>query len=198
MGKVDENKKLKREALLESAYMLFTTKGFAKTSISDIVENAGVAKGTFYLYFHSKYDIRNKLIAYKSNEIFMKAEQAVGAPDNHNPEEHIVGVIDHILNQLIENPVLLKFIAKNLSFGIFKNVAAEATDDNYFYKLYQSRMQEYSEIYEEPQIMMYFVIELISSTCYGAVLYQEPVGINELKPYLLRAVRQIMEAHRLP
>lgn len=51
MGKVDENKKQKREALLNTAYELFTTKGTNATAISDIVRQAGVAKGTFYLYF---------------------------------------------------------------------------------------------------------------------------------------------------
>ncbi len=58
-SKIDKNKQLKRQSLLETAFMLFTTKGIHKTSISDIVENAGVAKGTFYLYFKDKYDIRN-------------------------------------------------------------------------------------------------------------------------------------------
>ena len=51
-------------------FELFTTSGFNKTSISDISKNAGVGKGTFYLYFRDKYDIRNKLIAHKSNELF--------------------------------------------------------------------------------------------------------------------------------
>ena len=57
MGKVDENKKKKKEALFNTAYELFTTKGINATAISDIVEKAGVAKGTFYLYFKDKYDI---------------------------------------------------------------------------------------------------------------------------------------------
>ena len=39
MGKVDDNKRQKRERLLNKAYELFTTKGFTNTSISDIVEN---------------------------------------------------------------------------------------------------------------------------------------------------------------
>ena len=51
MSKVDENKQQKRESLLDSAFQLFIEHGFSKTSISDIVHNAGVAKGTFYLYF---------------------------------------------------------------------------------------------------------------------------------------------------
>mgnify|MGYP002228847532 CR=1 FL=1 len=59
MGKIDNNKQMKRESLLDSAFSLFIDNGFNKTSISDIVNNAGVAKGTFYLYFKDKYDIRN-------------------------------------------------------------------------------------------------------------------------------------------
>lgn len=40
MKKVEQNKMLKKEALLESAYELFTTLGFHKTSISDIASGA--------------------------------------------------------------------------------------------------------------------------------------------------------------
>lgn len=47
MGKVDENKKQKREALLNTAYELFTTKGTNATAISDIVRKAGVQRGHF-------------------------------------------------------------------------------------------------------------------------------------------------------
>ena len=54
MKKVELNKKKKQDALLNTAYHLFTEKGFQKTSISDIVNEAGVAKGTFYLYFKDK------------------------------------------------------------------------------------------------------------------------------------------------
>ena len=73
MGKIDNNKQMKRESLLDSAFSLFIDNGFNKTSISDIVNNAGVAKGTFYLYFKDKYDIRNHLIAHKASQIFQAA-----------------------------------------------------------------------------------------------------------------------------
>ena len=33
------------------------TKGVSKTSIAEISKNAGIAKGTFYLYFKDKYDM---------------------------------------------------------------------------------------------------------------------------------------------
>ena len=73
MGKIDNNKQMKRESLLDSAFSLFINNGFSKTSISDIVNNAGVAKGTFYLYFKDKYDIRNHLIAHKASQVFQAA-----------------------------------------------------------------------------------------------------------------------------
>ena len=49
MGKIESNKKRKKNTLFQTAFELFKEKGFAKTTISDIVNRAGLAKGTFYL-----------------------------------------------------------------------------------------------------------------------------------------------------
>ncbi len=43
-----------KEKLLTSAIKIFAKKGYWKTRVDDIVNDAGVAKGTFYLYFSSK------------------------------------------------------------------------------------------------------------------------------------------------
>ena len=51
MNKNEIKKKLKEDALLNTAFELFTSQGLTKTTINDIVNKAGVAKGTFYLYF---------------------------------------------------------------------------------------------------------------------------------------------------
>lgn len=45
---------IRRDTLLDAAERLFRERGFAATSVDAIVEAAGVAKGTFYLYFKSK------------------------------------------------------------------------------------------------------------------------------------------------
>ncbi len=84
MGKMELNKKKKKDALFRTAFELFTTKGTAKTTISDIVEKAGVAKGTFYLYFKDKYDIRNKLVAHKTGELFYMAHEALKKQSSQN------------------------------------------------------------------------------------------------------------------
>lgn len=44
----------KYNLILNAAIQVITEKGYDKTVISDIVKRAGVAQGTFYLYFSSK------------------------------------------------------------------------------------------------------------------------------------------------
>ena len=50
-----------REKIVSSAMELFAKKGFDKTTVDEIVAKAGVAKGTFYLYFKSKDDLIKEL-----------------------------------------------------------------------------------------------------------------------------------------
>ena len=95
MGKIDNNKQMKRESLLDSAFSLFIDNGFNKTSISDIVNNAGVAKGTFYLYFKDKYDIRNHLIAHKASCEFRFAEMIFQTRAGRQPHPKSFNVWKH-------------------------------------------------------------------------------------------------------
>jgi len=44
----------RREQILSAARAVFDEKGYEAATISDIVRKAGVAQGTFYLYFESK------------------------------------------------------------------------------------------------------------------------------------------------
>ena len=130
MGKLENNKQQKRTSLLDTAFKLFTTQGVSKTSIAEISQKAGIAKGTFYLYFKDKYDIRNKLVSHEASKLF---KNAVSALELHIKEqqindhsftitftEEIIFIADHIINVLNTNQTLLTFISKNLSWGIFK------------------------------------------------------------------------------
>lgn len=47
----------KRTNITLSAITVFQEKGIEKATVSDIVKNAGVAQGTFYLYFPSKLSV---------------------------------------------------------------------------------------------------------------------------------------------
>ena len=76
-NKIEENKEEKKQKILSSAFKLFTSKSVKETSIQDIVDDAGIAKGTFYLYFKDKYDVQDYLIAKKSRQLLAKAVKYV-------------------------------------------------------------------------------------------------------------------------
>jgi AcrR family transcriptional regulator len=48
---------IRREQLLRAAAWAFARKGYRNASITDIIQRAGVARGTFYLYFDSKEQV---------------------------------------------------------------------------------------------------------------------------------------------
>lgn len=189
-------KKQKKENLLNTAFELFLTKGLAKTTISDIVEKAGVAKGTFYLYFKDKYDICDSLVSSKAGAIFLNAHRSLANTDIHEFEDQILYILDHVLNQLNEDKALLRFIEKNLSWGIFRK-ALDSTlpDEDYnIYELYEEMLKKSSKSYKNPELMLFTLVELISSTGYSCILYNEPVSMEEYKPILYRTVRSIMNS----
>lgn len=112
VGRLDEKKKKKREDLLNATYELFTSKGVFDTSISDIVKKANMAKGTFYLYFKDKYDIRNALITKKAGELFSVAYEKMYRKKFSSLEATVICAADVIIDQLNEDKTLLEFIAK--------------------------------------------------------------------------------------
>ena len=209
MGKLENNKQQKRTSILDTAFKLFTTQGVSKTSIAEISQKAGIAKGTFYLYFKDKYDIRNKLISHEASKLFKNSVTALNSyadeEKTKNPDftitftEQIVFIADHIINALNNNQTLLTFISKNLSWGIFKEALTTnvAEDDINFRDIYYEMLSESGLNLREPEIMLFMIVELISSTCYSAILYKEPADIDTLKPYLYSTIKAIINEHTI-
>lgn len=200
MGKLEENKKRKKQLLLDSSFDLFMKKGWLETTISDIVKQANVAKGTFYLYYKDKYDIRNNLISYKANQLLLNAHEDL--IKNHSEitdlKDQIVHIMKYIVLSLRDNHSLLKFIAKNLSWGVFKsalNTVSEDSDGLNFWDLFWKMIPEQSISENEAEIMIFQIIELIGSTAYNVILFDEPVTLDEYMPYLERSVRLIMDSY---
>lgn len=199
MGKWDANKKLKRDSLLNTSFELFTSQGINQTSISDIVKKAGVAKGTFYLYFKDKYDIRNRLIARKSNQLFTVAYEELLKQDLHSIEDMIIFMMKNILIELSNNPMLLSFIYKDLSWALFKEaMATDPEDAETDFLQIIAQMFEKSEIkYRNPELMMFLIVEMVSSAGYSSIVHKQPMPLEELLPELEYAVRGIMKEYEI-
>ena len=200
MGKVDDNKKQKKDTLLQSAFNLFTGKGFAKTTVSDIVKEAGLAKGTFYLYFKDKYDLRDKLIAFKAGQLFDEAHKELDKADIHDFDSEILFVTDYIVGCFQKQQPLLRFLAKNLSWGVFQetlNTTGSRVTEK-FYEHYIESLDRYHVDCPSPDLMLFTMIELIGSTSYNCILHNQPVSMDEYRPYLHASLVKIREVFTNP
>lgn len=200
MGKVDDNKKQKKDTLLQSAFDLFTGKGFAKTTVSDIVKEAGLAKGTFYLYFKDKYDLRDKLIAFKAGQLFDEAHRELDKADVQDFDSEILFVTDYIVGCFQKQQPLLRFLAKNLSWGVFQetlNTTGTLVTEK-FYDHYIESLDRYHVSCSSPDLMLFTMIELIGSTSYNCILHNQPVSMDAYRPYLHASLIKIREVFTSP
>ena len=186
--RVEEKKKQKQEALLMSAFELFTSKGINNTSISDIAKQAKMAKGTFYLYFKDKYDIRDRLIANKASRLFERAEEAMREKEFSSLEEKVVFLVNHVVDQLDENKALMRFISKNLSWAVFSHIRISNMGNIKCMDIFDGILGESDRKFRQKELMIYMIVELVSASCYSVILYGTPCSLEELKAELDKTI----------
>ncbi len=184
----------KSERILAAAYQLFMEHGDVDISIQEIAERAGIAKGTVYLYFQDKEELKNSLITQKSREFFQAAVDALHATDIVGLEEQMIFVINYIINLLTQNPMALRLIAKNLSFGLFNQKLQDYISDDssdVMQAMLLAAGQNGVHL-RSPQVLLFMIIELTSSTCFSCILESRPLPIQDYKPYLFETIRNMI------
>ena len=169
------DKEDKENRLLSNAFKLFTEKGLKDTSIQDIVDNANVAKGTFYLYFKDKYEIRDILIVKKSEKLFSDALKSLRRNYISNFSDQIIYIINYVIDELTKNPLLLKFISKNLSWGVYNKTVVKLyelnqNNEDSLYDLFIKGVKENNIHLSNPDVTLFMIIELVGSTCFNCIL----------------------------
>lgn len=67
--------------ILRAAEEVFASKGFFGATIAEIVDKAGVSRGTFYLYFRNREEVFSALLSRVVGEMFiLSASRQTGAP----------------------------------------------------------------------------------------------------------------------
>ena len=120
--------------LLSVARVILAEKGFEATTVSEIVARAGVAQGTFYLYFPSKIALIAALNQ-EMNEHIVTAVRVATASAETAAEVVVAGVtaafeqIEHyrdILHILHSQVALTQFLPKReQQFGVYYHLIAD-------------------------------------------------------------------------
>ena len=111
-------KEERKKILLRCAKEIFSEKGYYQTSISNIIERAGVARGTFYLYFQSKRDVFNSIL-----DELVKALGEIMKPIDLNsstpPLEQLRNILRSIAILALEDPDMPRILL-NRAIGLDK------------------------------------------------------------------------------
>lgn len=95
---------IRRRDLMDAGERTFVRNGFASTTIEDITHEAGVAKGTFYLYFDSKEAIlaalRDRFIESCRERIAALASRVPAADWAGRLDAWVEGGISHYLDHV--------------------------------------------------------------------------------------------------
>ena len=194
-SKVGAKKRKKESELFSAAYELFTTKGMHNTAIDDIVKKAGVAKGTFYLYFKDKYDILNRLILQKSTGVIREALEETEKKSFDTFDDKLLFFMDYIINFFTKNKLMLKLINKNFSWGIYRKAIMKPEQNKeveIVVKSFIDALTEREMDLQEAELTLFMVFELVGAVCYSSIILEEPTDIETIKPILFKKVLAII------
>jgi AcrR family transcriptional regulator len=103
----------RRQQVFNSAKEVFSRKGFHKTSISDIVQKAGIARATFYLYFKNKRHLFHCLLEFLLQELDRRVETIVLEEGYPPPLEQLRTNLTRVLTFSIEEPQLTQILFRS-------------------------------------------------------------------------------------
>jgi AcrR family transcriptional regulator len=105
-------RRARRNQVLGCALEVFAEKGYHATSISDIIKAAGIARGTFYLYFENKRAIFEELLDSFITRIAEAVERVSLDPDAATPTEQIRRNVARVVDVLVDNQKFTKILLR--------------------------------------------------------------------------------------
>lgn len=122
-----------REKLLQAAEKEFGERGYHEAAISGITQRAGVALGTFYVYFDSKEEIFRGLVSHMGHLTRQWISERIGeSPDRMTAEQRGVKAFMDFVRQhsdLYQIVSEAQFVAED-AFREYYSVFAEAYREN--------------------------------------------------------------------
>lgn len=190
MATAAENKSIKRRSILDAATRLFTDKSVAETAIDEVVQLAGVAKGTFYLYFRDKYDLFDQIVMQRTAEIFTESCRSLHQ-SNADAAELFCTLADNIAAYLQKNTKVTALIDRRFSACFTQAMLDEhegfRMEIEYLTDLLCNNISR-----DEARRRLYILMDMIGSVCCSAILGGTPYKLNEIMPTLHTMLRDFI------
>jgi AcrR family transcriptional regulator len=160
MGRVAQRRARVRAALLAAARQVFATRGYHDATISEIIQTADVAIGTFYLHFREKEEL---LDALAEEGLGTLREQIHATIDQHPDEPLLPLVIRTLLQTAYEQRDLFALIDAGESSILAQKHThrAQAGLAEHFIPLFQAAGQTGQLGAPDPTLMAHLLVGLL-------------------------------------
>jgi transcriptional regulator, tetR family len=184
----------KRRMIEECAKGLFLKNDAVNTSVDEIAALAGIAKGTFYLYFKDKEELIGRVVNNLCVELLEKAFLHTQDALYSDIIQRLIAMAEYIIDYYEENPCAIRLVKNNLSVGLlqkeiynlseldFKGIWTELVA--YCKQKGFSRRETYDRLY--------LIVELTSSATYFSIVEGKPDSIEQMKPIILDNVKRLL------
>jgi AcrR family transcriptional regulator len=103
----------RRRAVLDASLRVFSEKGYHATRVSDLIEAAGIARGTFYLYFESKNAIFHELLDELLERVRASVDGVDLGPGAPPVRDQLLAIVRRVLATFHEHPALTRLVVRN-------------------------------------------------------------------------------------
>ena len=180
--------KKREEELLSAAKRLFSEKGFYETTVSDIVETLGIARGTFYQYFRNKDDIYRRVLELVVRELSNRLKLV--SPEN--PVEQLKENLRAVLKLMVEDRELASIV---LYHPYRLNPEFDAVLNDFFNEVY-ALVEHSLKTGQEMGIVVPCNRRLIARAIVGAFLEVGKALLEEEEPDIDGAVEELLKVGR--
>ena len=178
----------RRQQLLDVARRRFVNHGYSGTSVSAIVRDAGVAQGTFYVYFGSK----QALLAELRREVFRDYAQALRkvAEGPGEADERLVSVIVEMVHVVHRNVELERVFRQAESAQDLELTALQGRGKlaQMASALLVEGLGGHSMEVENPLLVAQLLVTLFDNVLFESLAYQRPANVVDTVMASLRLV----------
>jgi AcrR family transcriptional regulator len=163
----------RRQQILGSAREVFSKRGYHQTTIDDIVALAGVARGTFYLYFEDKRAVFSDLVDRFAGQLSMAIVRIVTDDPGRSVVEQVRENIRAIIATCLADRAMTKILFSDA-------VGVDPAFDRKLQTFYDTVVQLLTESLKEgqalgivsdgePRVLAYLTIGALKELLYQAV-----------------------------
>ncbi len=198
MGRVrsttEEEKQRRRDMILEAAEKRFRRFGYSKTTMEEIAGDAGISKGTIYIYFKNKEEIFTDLLAKETLELERLIYRRI--KDEPSAVKQLEMIFTGSLEYFEQHPFLHSTLRRDVEMvspGILKHIFS--IEDRYISVIedYVRRGMKNGEVEKyDPHLIAYILYKIFEAFSYGSSLNEDDYSREEIETLIPELIRKAL------